>query len=742
MRIMKVFSLIVLLALGVGCDGLKTKMQDKTITKVVKLLQGMLEKSTEEGDTETKIFAKFKCYCDQSEAEKNENIASNTKTIDLLESKVAELQVSNGEKSSQCASLKASMEDNEAARQTAEALRKKQNKAFKGEKQDLTDAIAQMKSAIQTLTAVGADQTLGSNADSAQFMAGKSASLISLQSTVKSALSAAEAFMTEKQASSVASFIQAPFTGTYSSQSGAVMGIIKNMRDTFEANLATAIATEKSEMDAHNKLMKVKKDAWDDMKELYSGAQESLGDNDEELSSTRKQLAEAVKSKAEDEEFLEKLLPMCKAKTDEYNHRKMMRANEEVAVAEAISILNSDAAFATFGTTDATSTGATSFVQVSSHPFNTDDVRAVMQRLLRRAQKEEGHAAPRLTHVISALQAENPFDEVLGEIDKMIDVIEEEGKADKEKLDWCNKERTENNKDLKKKKASILSLDGQINTLEKTIGDPVTGLKKQISNTETSLLENEDGQKQETAERAEANRAYQTDVKNLAAAQALLKNAMKVLNAYYDQIDKSFLQSYEAEDPAPPKTFEGNYKGQSEQGGGVIKMLKFILKEAADEEAEAHKAEESAQHGYEDSMAALKKEEAEKQSTLAKLQDTLAKKEEDLLQAQEDHKATTEDKESIEESLESMKAGCDFITSNFKLRNKNRATEKTALNKATSTLKASPAYKAAESEATVESYGDCKKPCVKDAANVKCKACRADVTVPAYCAGHKGTPGC
>merc|ERR1719353_99803 len=109
------------------------------------------------------------------------------------------------------------------------------------------------------------------------------------------------------------------------------------------------------------------------MKELYSGAQESLGDNDEELSSTRKQLAEAVKSKAEDEEFLEKLLPMCKAKTDDYNHRKMMRANEEVAVAEAISILNSDAAFSTFDTVDATSSGKTSFLQVSRH-IPTEDI--------------------------------------------------------------------------------------------------------------------------------------------------------------------------------------------------------------------------------------------------------------------------------------------------------------------------------------------------------------------------------
>jgi hypothetical protein len=55
---------------------------------------------------------------------------------------------------------------------------------------------------------------------------------------------------------------------------------------------------------------------------------------------------------------------------------------------------------------------------------------------------------------------------------------------------------------------------------------------------------------------------------------------------------------------------------------------------------------------------------------------------------------------------------------------------------------ASPAYKKAVSEATVESYGNCKEPCVKDSEAVKCKACMADVTVPGYCAGHPETKGC
>merc|ERR1719460_3091532 len=104
------------------------------------------------------------------------------------------------------------------------------------------------------------------------------------------------------------------------------------------------------------------------MKSDFEKKQKELGDNDGELSSQKKQLAEAEKQKASDEEFLGKLLPMCEEKAKGYANRKLLRANEEAAIAEAISILNSDDAFATFGGVDATTSGATSgkFIQLSS----------------------------------------------------------------------------------------------------------------------------------------------------------------------------------------------------------------------------------------------------------------------------------------------------------------------------------------------------------------------------------------
>merc|ERR1719181_2216526 len=210
---------------------------DRTITKVVKLLQNMLERSKSDGDKEQEVFAKYKCYCDTSEFEKTESIKTLTKQIGVLGSRIEKLQGLNGELSSTCAELRTSMQDNEASREEAASVRSKAKEAFVSEEEDLTKAIEQMDDAIQSLADIGADQTLGNAAaDHEKFMAKSSASLAGLKSSVKKALAAATVFLAPEKKRAVESFMQAPFTGSYTSQSAEIVGILKNMRDTFKQN--------------------------------------------------------------------------------------------------------------------------------------------------------------------------------------------------------------------------------------------------------------------------------------------------------------------------------------------------------------------------------------------------------------------------------------------------------------------------------------------------------------------------
>jgi len=723
-----------------------TIAKDNTITKVVKILQGMLAKSKEEGDEERTIFAKFKCFCDDNEREKKDSIEQLGKDINVLSSKIEELQGSTGGMSSEANQLRQDMMANENARAEAESIRNKEHDSFVAEEADMKQAIGQMNEAIETLSEVGADQTLGNAAaDHEKMMAGFSA--LSVNSRVKQALSAVSVFLNPQQTKNVQSFLQAraPFTGSYTSQSGQIVGTLKSMRDTFKENLATAQSTEKQQVDSHEKLMDTLNKAYDEMSSTYDRRQEGMGDNDDNLSTKKSQLVEAKEQKASDEEYLEKLLAMCEEKTKEYNQRKMLRANEDAAVAEAVAILNSDDSFAAFGKTDATSTGGTgpAFIQLRSRRVRIHSSAVSLSLQVKQALLAAN--SPRVAKVASLIQAENIFDVVLKEITKMLELIEEEGKQDKENLDWCNDERTENNDKLDDANDQIDTLTGEIQQLTDDIEDPETGLKSQIKTTEDDLASCIESQKTETKDRKEANLLYQQDIKNLVAAESILKKAIKVLRKYYDDLEKKmeagevFLQR--REDPDAPATF-GGYKGQSSKGGDAISMLEFILEETKKEETEAHSDEENSQHNYEDSMADLKEREGDAEKTLVELRESLAQKEEDLLMRKKELKKTEGEKEALEKYLAKIKPGCDFITENFDEREDNRATETAALERAEGLIKDTPVYKKAVAEAHTESFGDCKEPCTEDEDHVECKACMAETSIPGYCAGHKGTPGC
>merc|ERR1719361_1917924 len=136
-------------------------------------------------------------------------------------------------------------------------------------------------------------------------MAGfKGASMLKLQATVKKALLTAAAFSSDGlQSKKMDSFLQAPFTGTYSAQSGEVVGILKDMRDTFERNLNQARLKEAAAQEAHEKYLAAMGEALSAMEESYEAKQSELSANDNSLSDKREKLDNAMKTKAAAEEF-------------------------------------------------------------------------------------------------------------------------------------------------------------------------------------------------------------------------------------------------------------------------------------------------------------------------------------------------------------------------------------------------------------------------------------------------------
>jgi len=664
----------------------RTTESDRTITKVVKLLRKMLEDSKKEADEERTLYAKFKCYCNQNEEEKKESIEKLTKQIGQMEAKIDELQASNGILSSEIAQLQAKMDANEKLRKTAESVREDEKKAFEKGEEDMTKGLDQMGQAIDILVAIGADQSLAASAEHQQFMAGyKAPLLLKLKTSINEALLAADTFLTPNDRSKAESLLQSPFAGAHTAQAGEIVGILKKIKETFKSNLESARSAEEAAVKAHEEFLATKKDEFDVLDKSLKSKETKIADNDETLGETKTAIEEAEKQKAEDEAFLEKLVPMCEKKAKQFEERNLFRTNEEAAISEAIAILDSDKAFSTFGKVKATSEGATGlFLQLSE---------SGRRQLALKSLKQAPFRSSRIMQLLVMLRDGNPFTQVLDEIEAMKKLIEKEQKVDDEQLAWCKSERKESEANQKAKTAEIKELKSAITELETTIDHPETGLKVMIEETKEKIVENQKSQEDETKVRKEENALYIKNVERTAVAAEMLQRAIAVLEKYYDQLEKNV--ALVQEDPAPPETWSGDFKGQSESGNKVVDMLKFILKETEVEEAKYKEDEKQAQSDFEESMEELKKTEEELRKSLVKYQKELADAEKDLEMKKLDLEKTEHDKAAIEKYLKTIKPGCDFITDNYDDREKNRALETKALEKAATLLKDTPAYKAA-----------------------------------------------
>merc|ERR550514_1307042 len=302
------------------------------------------------------------------------------------------------------------------------------------------------------------------------------------------------------------------------------------MRDTFKSNLASARKTEANQLKAFNVFIETKTSEYNTMDSAASAKDEELGTNDSNLATAKENLANAQNTKAEDEDFLASLTAMCASKTKEYEDRKMVRANEEAAVAQAMSILNSDAAFDTFGATTAASSGATGFLQMSRSDARTSVRRQVQHILTKSARK---HKSLRLAKV-AAQMGKNPFKMVIKSIVNQMKVIDEEEKADDDKKAFCDDERTKNDEMLATKKSNIETLEGDIASLKDEIENPETGLKATLAQGQQNLKDTKNSQASATETRAAENAEYQKNIANLVEAEKIIDKAKGVLSKFYD----------------------------------------------------------------------------------------------------------------------------------------------------------------------------------------------------------------
>merc|ERR1719316_2311597 len=248
------------------------------------------------------------------------------------------------------------------------ATRMKDSQAFHGEETDLLGAISAAKGA---LVALGKQ-----NPDLAQVRA-VALKLVEARATTRLAEASTLGHLQMKQLKSflqdskdATSFLSIPGMQSYAPASGQIFGILKQMKEDFEASLADAQKAEKKSIEEYEMLKAAKQDEIASAKDHVIKLDASIAEFTEKNAQAFAELEDTEEQLANDTEFLGKLKEKCAAAEAEFAARTKARNEEISAVEDTLEYLNSDEAYAAFNKSVNTPEGSneyspTAFIQLS-----------------------------------------------------------------------------------------------------------------------------------------------------------------------------------------------------------------------------------------------------------------------------------------------------------------------------------------------------------------------------------------
>jgi chromosome segregation ATPase len=536
-------------------------------------------------------------------------------------------------------------------------MRQKDLAEFNADEKDLISSISSLKGAVTTLSKHHSFLQTGSQVHS------------SLKHVLTTAL--ARVPLTAAQKQQVEQFLQQPAGfSSYEPASGQIFGILEQMKETFETNLADA---QKEEAQAASDFATLKAAK---TKEIAEGKKMS-DEKVQELAKTQEDLAAAKQNKADTEDalaadttFLSDLKVRCANADAEFEERTKARNLELSAVADTIALLNSDEAHAMFGKT-------MGLLQVSSKKASRV---AAAKNLLAMAKRTGSRA---LEGIAAAVSSGSALDEVKESIETMVGELKVEQKDEVKHRDFCveefneNKHQTVVNQDeLSDLTTSIEQLTATIDTLTKEL----TAAKAEIADTKLQM-------KRAGEDREAENAEFQQVVADQRAAQQILTMALNRMKEVYGFVQvktavhlKHKLQIKQepgAEAPPMPSGFD-DYS-QNKGGGGALGMIQSIIDDSKKMEMEAMNAELDAHTSY---TEFVKNGNASIKALLKAVTDKSEKKaraETELVRAKEGHSTTLKNLESLNEYKGTLHQSCDFVMENFTERQARREDEIKAL---------------------------------------------------------------
>jgi len=685
-------------SLAVSSNGVEisTEVTKNPIRRVVTMLQNIQKKVEAEGEKDEKLHEKFMCYCKGGKSQLEQSIADAEAKLGSVGAAIKEAQ---GQKAQLEQDLEAHKADRAAAKTAvaeATSLREKEAAAYASFKSESDANIGAIGKAVAALEKGMAGSFLQTSAASA------------LKNLVQNK------DMLEADRQDIMAFLEGSSSSDsdYAPQSGQITGILKQLSDEMSADLKDATAKEEASITSFNELVAAKEKEIQAATTAIETKSTRLGEVSVSIAEMKGDVGDTADSLEDDKKFLADLEKNCAGAQDKYDAVVKERAEELVALADTIKMLNDDDALELFKKT-LPSASASSLLQVQE---GSQTVRSRALAALKAAKQ------PRLNFIAMALHGKKMgFDKVIAMIDEMVGVLKQEQADDDSKKEYCEKEfdlADDKKKELERgvsdaekaiedSEESIASLTSEI----KALGDSIKALDKQV------------------AEATEQRKAENSEFKDLmagnSAAKELIGVAKNRLNKFYnpklykpppkrelteeERIAVNMgetlaptpapggiagtgvtvfaeVKAHGQADPGPAPEAVGDFKKKTEESNGVIALMDMLVADLDKEMTIAETEEKDAQGDYETFMSDSSKKRADDVKTLGDKESAKADTEA-ALQGHKDTKASTaKELMATEQYISSLHGECDWLLQYFDVRKEARAGEVDALGKAKAVL--------------------------------------------------------
>merc|ERR1719281_1083087 len=442
----------------------------------------------------------------------------------------------------------------------------------------------------------------------------------------------------------------------YAPASGEIFGLLKQMKEGFETNLANSQKEEMTNQADYEGMKKAK------TAEIAAGEAQikqksvELGETEEKHALSVQDLDDTRTTLAADTQYLANLKEQCALFDSEYAERTKTRQLEIQAVSKALAFLSSDEAqdlvSRTFG-----------FIQVRSKQ-QSKRRNQVSTHLAQLARKFKD---PRISTLA-----------VRARLDAFTKVKKKEDEV--KHKDFCVEEINSNEKETQLKEQEKGRLEDTISALEAKID----ALTKEIAELTAEVGDLQISLKRAGEDRNKENKDFQTTVADQRASQKLLATALEILKGFYDKA--ALVQKKSKQEPAgpPPPGFKTYNKNA--QSGGVMGMIEQIINDAKAMEADAIKAEEDAQIAYESLVTETNNSITAAEKAIIHAQKAKANAETEKAEKAMEKDAVMSELEALAGENADLHKSCDYTLKNFDLRQTARDEEIEALKQAAAML--------------------------------------------------------